>query len=648
MGSHTPNSTAANPSLGQTRVMFQTLTRNSRTVHWRINADGLYTYISDVVEDLLGYKPEELIGKVRYYELCPEPERAALLAAAAPIVQAKSTFRDLENCALAKDGRVIWMSTSGVPLLGIHGELLGFEGWDTDITERKQAELRLQDLSERLLLAKRAAGAGIWDWDVLENRLDWDDDLLRMYGVPPGRKADNYATWRDSVHPEDRVRAEEEVRLALAGEREYHTEFRILRPDGEVRHLKGNAIVQRDATGRPIRMVGMNWDITESKRMEAQFLRAQRMESLGTLAGGVAHNLNNALAPILVAVELIQHRGADPETLDLLRTIELSARRGVGLVGQIVSFARGVEGVRSLTDPGKILADLAKIVRDTFPKQIVLEVGIPPQLPPVLADVTQIHQVLLNLCVNAADAMPAGGRLILAAAHQRLDARVAARIPEGRAGDFVVLTVRDTGTGMAPEVLERIFDPFFTTKEVGKGTGLGLSTARGVVQSHDGFWQVESRLGEGSAFSVYLPVSSGRPAAPRASEPRMFEALAGQGQRVLVVEDEAPVREIIVRALTMARYQVETAEHGQHALELIRSTPEPFHLIITDMMMPVMDGVAFLRGLRTFSQVPVIVITALDVPALPDVVDVRCLPKPFEVSALLSAATAALQQRPPA
>jgi CheY-like chemotaxis protein len=362
----------------------------------------------------------------------------------------------------------------------------------------------------------------------------------------------------------------------------------------------------------------------------------------------VAHNLNNALTPILIAVEIIQKQGADPATLDLLRTIEISARRSVGLVGQILSFARGVEGVRSLSDPGKILADVAKIVRDTFPKQIVLEVGIPPQLPPVFADVNQIHQVLLNLCVNAADAMPTGGRLILTVARQSLDAHAAARIPEGRVGDFVVLTVRDTGIGMAPEVLERIFDPFFTTKGVGKGTGLGLSTARGVVQSHEGFWQVESRLGQGSAFSVYLPVSSGCPVAPRVADPNIFKTLTGEGQRVLVVEDEAQVREIIVRALTMARYQVETAEHGQHALELIRSTPEPFHLIITDMMMPVMDGAAFLRSLRAFSQVPVIVITALDGTALPDGVDVRCLPKPFEVSALLSAATAALQHRPSA
>jgi len=648
MGSSQSHSSSPGPSLGQTRVIFQKLSRNSRTVHWRINAEGLYTYISDVVEDLLGYKPEELVGRVHYYDLCPESERAALLEAAASIIQAKSTFRDLENCAVSKDGRIVWMSTHGVPLLGLNGELLGFEGWDMDITERKEAELRLKDLSERLLLAKRAAGAGIWDWHVLDNRLEWDDVLLRMYGLAPGPQAFSYETWRGAVHPDDRERAEKEVAQALSGERDYHTEFRILRPDGELRHLRGNAIVQRDGAGRAVRMVGVNWDITEAKLMEAQFLRSQRMESLGTLAGGVAHNLNNALAPILVAVELIQHHGASSEILELVRTIELSARRSVGLVSQIVSFARGVEGVRTLVDPVRLIEEVAKIVRDTFPKHIVVETGVPGKVPPVLADVTQMHQVLLNLCVNASDAMPKRGRMRLEVAHVRVDARNASRIPEARAGDFTVFSVQDTGMGMTPEVLERIFDPFFTTKEVGKGTGLGLSTARGVVQSHGGFWQVESRPGEGATFSIFLPVSDGAVAVPPPAATRAFDGLAGQGERILVVEDEAGVREIIVRALRMARYSVETAEHGREALERMARAEEAFALVITDMMMPVMDGAAFLFELRRFSQVPVIVITAQDGPALPEGVEMRCLPKPFEVSALLGAVRAALQQAPQA
>lgn len=636
------------PSLGQTRVIFQKLSRNNRTVHWRIDPSGLYTYISDVVEDLLGYHPDELVGKLRCYDLCPEEHRPAFIAAAEKILAAKSTFRDLENAARTKDGRIVWMSTHGIPLLGYNGELLGYEGWDTDITERKAAELRLKDLSERLLLAKRAARGGVWDWDLRRQTLTRDEDLLRMYGLPPDFRNDSYQIWSNSIHPQDLARVENEIQLALQGVQDYETEFRILLPDGTLRHLRGNAIVERDADGKPVRMVGMNWDITHTKDLEAQFLRAQRMESLGTLAGGVAHNLNNALTPILIATDLIRHQTQDTEILESLATIEASTRRCVSLVTQILSFARGVEGTRTPNAPGQLLEETVRMVRDTFPKNIQVCFADPGPLPDVLADPTQIHQVLLNLCVNARDAMPDGGTLTVSARALDFDPRSAATLPEGRPGPHVAFEVTDTGTGMSPAVLDRIFDPFFTTKDIGKGTGLGLSTARGIIQSHGGFWNITSQPGQGSRFIFYLPVCP--PNTPststRSSDQSTKFCHPGPAPhaRILLVEDEAAVRDTLARILRGSGYLVETAEHGGSALELLDQRPHDFQLVVTDLMMPVMDGVKFLRALRARHLIPAIVLTAVDDPKLPPDLDVRCLAKPFETPNLLRVLHAALQQ----
>ena len=265
--------------------------------------------------------------------------------------------------------------------------------------------------------------------------------------------------------------------------------------DGCAITVEGHWTLVRDAEGEPKSILCINTDITERKKLETQFLRAQRMESIGTLAGGIAHDLNNVLAPIVMAIEFLKLKNNDETSLEVLNTIETSAHRGADMVRQVLSFARGVEGQRIIVQPKHLMKDIQKIVADAFPKNIDLRINLKPELWNVLGDPTQLHQVLLNLCVNARDAMPDGGRITISADNVTLDKHYAAMHLDARAGSHVVLQVTDAGSGMSPAILEKIFDPFFTTKEVGKGTGLGLSTSQAIVKSHGGIYPRDLRSG---------------------------------------------------------------------------------------------------------------------------------------------------------
>jgi signal transduction histidine kinase len=282
-------------------------------------------------------------------------------------------------------------------------------------------------------------------------------------------------------------------------------------------------------------------DITEKKQLEAHFLRAQRVERLGTLASGIAHDLNNILSPMLMGAQLLPLKFPDvnDQTRQMIKTIETSAQRGAGLVKQILSFARGVEGKRVSLQMNHLLLEIRKIIQQTLPKSIDIHADISPDLWMILGDVTQMHQVFMNLCVNARDAMPEGGVLQINAENLLLDEQYARMHLDANVGPYVVVTVTDTGTGIPPDILHRIFDPFFTTKEIGKGTGLGLSAVLGIVKSHGGFVDVQSEVNKGSTFKVYLPAS------PSTALPtnEHLELLLGQQELILVVDDEAAIRE---------------------------------------------------------------------------------------------------------
>ncbi len=337
-------------------------------------------------------------------------------------------------------------------------------------------------------------------------------------------------------------------------------------------------------------------EITERKAIEERLLRSQRLESLGTLAGGIAHDLNNVLAPIMMAVHLLAEKETDPDSQRLVANMGRSVERGAAMVRQVLSFSRGFAGERSIVEVRRLVGEIAEIIRETFPKNIILKVNLPSNLWTMIGEPTQLHQVLLNLCVNARDAMPGGGSLTIAAENVVLDESYAALNPDARVGPHLMLQVADTGTGIPPEIRHQIFDLFFTTKPVGKGTGLGLSTTLSIIKSHHGFINVYSEVGRGSTFKVYIPAENARAEQVLSIEQNTLPA--GRGELILVIDDEEIVSDTCRRALERHGYRALVATDGASGVALYAQQRDQIAVVITDMMMPIMDGPATIYALR--------------------------------------------------
>lgn len=367
------------------------------------------------------------------------------------------------------------------------------------------------------------------------------------------------------------------------------------RKDGTTYHEEMTITPLKDEQGNVTNFVAIKQDISSRKQVELQYLRAQRMEGIGLLASGIAHDLNNVLAPVLLSIELLQAMHPDADTQDILHTVEQSARRGADIVRQVLTFARGVKGERIPLQSKHLVKDIMRVAKETFPKNIEVHIRMDTEVSNVEGDPTQIHQVLLNLAVNARDAMPEGGRLTLSAQNHRLAEALPAVNGTIPPGDYVVLGVKDTGVGIELENLSLLFEPFFTTKAANKGTGLGLPTALGIVKSHGGFFRVITEPGKGAEFLVYLPVCNrdeSRPASPPHSAPR------GNGETILVVDDELGIRSLASEILSRHGYRVLIASDGTDAMALVAQHRSKVELVLTDVMMPHMDGVALTRSLR--------------------------------------------------
>lgn len=365
--------------------------------------------------------------------------------------------------------------------------------------------------------------------------------------------------------------------------------------------------LMRDQDGQAKSILTVNTDITEKKQLENQFLRAQRLESLGTLAGGIAHDLNNILTPILSAAQLLQLKQPKSDELSqqMLRTIETSAKRGAAVVKQVLQFARGVDGKRAIVLLSNLFLEIQQIVHGTFPKSIEFSLNIQSDLWAVIGDGTHLHQVLMNLIVNARDAMPNGGTLSISAKNLLIDEQYARMNLDANVGPYIVIAVADTGIGMRPEILDRIFEPFFTTKEVGKGTGLGLSTVRGIIKSHGGFINVHSEIGKGTEFKLFLPAVK----AMATSLTENLDLPSGNGELILVVDDEAKILETTQTSLESYNYKVVTASDGIEALALYASYQDKISVVLVDMMMPLMDGAITIRILQKMN--PLVKIVAV-------------------------------------
>ena len=408
--------------------------------------------------------------------------------------------------------------------------------------------------------------------------------------------------------------------------------------DGRLTWVSLNCRIVRGAGS--VHLEGTVEDVTERKKLEAQLLRAQRLDSVGRLAGGVAHDLNNILLPILISPGLLRERLQDAESREIVDSIEVSARRAADIVRQLLTFSRGTDGERVPVQLRTLVNEMLSIMRETFPKSINLRSTLPMELHPVRGDPTQLHQVIMNLCVNARDAMPHGGDLTLALADCEVGAAMARTNNGAKPGPHVLLQVSDTGTGIPADYVDKIFDPFFTTKEIGQGTGLGLSTVLGIVNGHGGFIQLETAAGRGTQFRVYLPacaqLEQTEPAAPPTAGPR------GQGELVLLVDDERVVRQATRTMLERHGYRVLEARDGEDALERFEQHAGEVAVAVVDLLMPHMDGVELTRQLRDrLEPPPIVAMTGVGnspkVTQVKELGGVQVLEKPFTAEVLLQA-----------
>lgn len=378
---------------------------------------------------------------------------------------------------------------------------------------------------------------------------------------------------------------------------EWSGELHLRTRTGPDKIVESRWTLVHDEQGHPTTILVLNTDVTEQRALHSQFLRLQRMESIGRLVGGIAHDLGNLLVPISLGVRVMQQRfGEDERAARTLQMMQQSAQRGSNMVKQVLAFARGVEGEQVVMAPSDVIDEVEQITRETFPPNIEILYAVADDLGVILGDATQLQQVLLNLSVNARDAMPEGGTLSLEAANITITEEDARRNLEAAVGNYVRISVRDTGVGIPPDVVDNIFEPFFTTKDIGKGTGLGLSTVYSIVKSHGGFVSVHSEVGAGTVFHLYLPQTEKERAPVVAdSEEKGHE---GQGELILLVDDEPNLRAAIADMLTDARYRVVTAINGNDALQTLTGQTQTVAAVITDISMPEMDGRALIRALR--------------------------------------------------
>lgn len=631
----------AEASVRSSEERFRLLSRATNDAIWDWTMADDVLWWNEGYEKLFGYHRDTADPTVGSWRAHLHPEdRDRVIQSVHAVVDNGGMDWSEEYRFRRSDGTYAYVMDRGHVIRDADGRAVRMIGGMTDISERRLAEEKLR---EQATLLDKAQDA------ILVRGLDhrvryWNRSAERLYGWTAAEATGRLVTeliYRDAT----------EFMAATAhviAKGEWLGELEQVTKQGELLIVEARWTLVRGDDGATQSILAINTDITQRKRLEQQYLRAQRMESIGTLAGGIAHDINNVLAPVLMAIGVLRRDEHDQDRLEILSTIESSARRGADLVGQVLSFARGIGGRRIDVDLRDVLRDLAKLVRDTFPKNIDVESGVGPELWTIAADPTQIHQVLLNLCVNARDAMPHGGRLTIVAENVVLDERDAARSIEVKAGPYLRIDVTDSGEGIPKNLIEKIFDPFFTTKEIGKGTGLGLATSLAIVKSHGGFFRVASDVGVGTRFRLYLPAqrktTADREAEAASSLPR------GRGETILVVDDEAGVRQITKRALEAFGYRVLLAADGAEGLSLYNQHRPEIALVLTDMMMPMMDGPTMIHAIKAVNP-DVRVICASGLAADGKVAEARAagamgfLPKPYTVETMLQVFRDALKER---
>ncbi len=565
--------------IGSWELRLSNLTEtDTNSLHW-----------SDEVYRIAGYEP----GKVSpsnelFFQLVPQQEHGRIQEAVAAAIAKREPYSIVHRFIRPSGEERIVHELAQVIIDEKTDQPLKLIGTIQDITERKRAD---EQIAEQAALLDQAQDAIVLA--DLESRIQfWNKGAERLYGWTReealGQKITELIAAKAGLL--------KDIMAALLEKGEFSNEVEHVTKDGRSLTVEARRTLIRDDVGNPKSLLAIYTDVTEKKKIEAQFLRAQRMESIGTLAGGIAHDLNNILAPIMMSIDILKLSATDPQATLILETIEVSAKRGADIVRQVLSFARGLEGQRIEVQPKHLLKELETIIKDTFPKGIRLQFSVPNDTWTLLGDPTQVHQILLNLCVNARDAMPNGGNLTIRIENCEIDKHYVAMNTQLKAGRYVHFSVSDSGSGIPPGIRDKIFEPFFTTKDLNRGTGLGLSTVMAIVKSHEGSIDVYSEQGDGTTFNVYLPAveisdEARKQQAVQASLPR------GNGETVLVVDDEASILTITSQTLQAFGYQVLTAIDGADAIAVFAQHQNEIDVVLTDMMMPIMDGPAAIHAL---------------------------------------------------
>jgi PAS domain S-box-containing protein len=567
----------------------------SRTIIWEVDAGGLYTYVSHVSEAVFGYAPEELIAKKHFCDLHPDEGRQEFASAALELLERREPFLDFENAVRTKDGRIVWVSTNGSPVLNDRGELAGYRGSSTDITERKRAQEALRASEERYRLISENTADVIWLLDADSRRFTYvSPSVQQLLGYSPEEvlgkdmavaltpESQEYATGRLTEVLARFANGDESVRTQVH-------QIDQLRKDGSIVRTEVAITLLQNQQGGVGEILGVTRDVTDRLQVEGRLLQAQKLESVGRLAGGVAHDFNNLLTVIngycdMLMSELPQDEGSH----ELVAEIRTAGERAAALSGQLLVLSRKQVVQAREVNLNDIIGEVEKMLGRVIGEDIRLESVLSPSLGCVLADPGQLHQILMNLAVNARDAMPNGGTLLIETTNIDLEEGFAGPHAEVQAGRYVQLKVTDTGVGMTQEVLSHLFEPFFTTKKAGEGTGLGLATVYGIVKQCGGSIWVYSQPGQGTNFSIYLPRIE--PSGTAQNEPAQATPTVRGTETILVVEDQDQLRKMTERVLRDHGYKVLDAADPDAALIHSKSYDGTIHLLLTDVVMPGMMG----------------------------------------------------------
>lgn len=584
----------------EAEARFRQLAENVGEVFWLTDVSKeQMLYVSPAYEAIWGQAVSSLLASPRSWLDLVHPEDRDRIELAVQR-QASGDYDEIYRI-VRPDGEVRWLRDRAFAVHDESGQVYRVAGVATDITPVKMAQEALQEVNERFHLALSEARMGVWEWNLEEGSFYLSAELLKLLKLTESPPSLEFLT--DLVHPEDRERVGFQARNAMSSRQASESEFRVVLACGEVRWLSNRAgRPSCDASGRPERVVGFVLDVTDLKKseeinraLEDRLRQAEKMEAIGQLAGGVAHDFNNLLTVIQGNLAIAGHSPTiKAEDSDLLREALQASHMAAQLIRQLLMFGR-----RQLIEPveldiSNVLKELSGLLERTLGETVEIVLQLAGDLPPVRADRSMIDQIVLNLAVNARDAMPGGGRLTLATGLVELDKEQAAGHSGARSGIYVVIRVQDSGTGISPEHLEHIFEPFFTTKEVGRGTGLGLASVYGIVKQHEGFMLVTSKPGQGSTFEVLLPAltaSSPSPAtqvtmlASSAHAPEATTPTDG-ANTILLVEDDERVRSLITRILTRAGHRVLGADSGPAALRVWQQHREEIQLLLTDLVMP--------------------------------------------------------------